>query len=467
MLMFYWPPLPVYEGRGWQPPPNVHATPEFLQLLEGIGMRPWAEPLADRLGAVHVLHIQRLSDEDLWSTGMRQVQVRKLRAATGPPAPEVGIPVQSTAFPVSCGALPDGACGPKQPVSRSKAERVRRGRRSDEDKIYCFHAAEGRVPEVIVRSRVHVAEAALQSPLVSAAASSNRGPATAAAEAAKMVEAAHEAQTTASNALAHALAIGGADDVEEHIKYAQECLNLTNGEQPKMAASALNATSQALASCLPGKLNAALGVAEICVRDNLIWRTQLRCPLGDRCSFVASLMKSVDGLVDGEGNVDSDKFSHLMHSHSREVCSRFPSSAFLSNAAHEAIKRKGPRPQRRGQGARHGVAAAWLKSGLRLLTTKKKTVSSCRANSDTDVCLESTEATGRQGAAATGNIDTHMMHGPQTFVHKSGDYYSILDDEQAKPEQRKADDGVWYTWLHFHEWYGHGAWNMWATAAAF
>lgn len=160
-----------------------------------------------------------------------------------------------------------------------------------------------------------------------------------AAEAAQLVEAAHEAQNIASKALAAALALGGPDEVVKSVVYAKERVDCPEGT-PETAAKALMASSRARASCPPGELHASLGRADKSVRDFLVWKTQLRAPLGDRNAFVDSLTAAVGARV-----IDTNMFSHLMHSHSKEVCSRFP-NAFLSNAKYQALRRSGRRPAR-------------------------------------------------------------------------------------------------------------------------
>eukprot|EP00972_Heterocapsa_arctica_P029122 4283166-Heterocapsa_arctica.AAC.1 len=65
------------------------------------------------------------------------------------------------------------------------------------------------------------------------------------------------------------------------IKYAKERVDCIDGSL-EMAAHAFIATSRALASTIAGHLNAALLKAEKCTRDYLIWRRQLRTPIGDR-----------------------------------------------------------------------------------------------------------------------------------------------------------------------------------------
>eukprot|EP00972_Heterocapsa_arctica_P037341 5495547-Heterocapsa_arctica.AAC.1 len=123
-----------------------------------------------------------------------------------------------------------------------------------------------------------------------------------------MVEYAHDAKNTASIALAKAFAICEDADVKMSIQYAKEGVDLPDGS-PEIAAQALKATSHALASC-PRGLHVALGAAEKCVRDYLIWRTQLRTDLGDRTAFVLRLKQAV-----GNENFDSNSYSHFMHSH--------------------------------------------------------------------------------------------------------------------------------------------------------
>ena len=167
----------------------------------------------------------------------------------------------------------------------------------------------------------------------------DEGPTEAANQAAKMEKCAAAAQTIASKALATALALSGRDKVQETIMWVKERVD-DNTSSPGISASALIATSRALASCLAGDLNAALVIAERLVRDVLIWRVQLHSPLGDRCSFVACLMAAV-----GATNIDANMFSQLIQSHSKEVCSRFPNAVF-NNANKESVKRRGRRTVR-------------------------------------------------------------------------------------------------------------------------
>eukprot|EP00972_Heterocapsa_arctica_P052029 7655486-Heterocapsa_arctica.AAC.1 len=112
----------------------METNPALLWLLDCIEMRMFAQKLA-AYGATEVYHIRCLSDVELVNTGMRLVQVRRLRAATGPPAPEAGISVQPTALTMSLwDHLPAGGYHEEHyeeaPASKSKRERVRRAEAS-------------------------------------------------------------------------------------------------------------------------------------------------------------------------------------------------------------------------------------------------------------------------------------------------------------------------------------------------
>ena len=299
---------PLQISIGASPPLVVQTSPALIQLLVGIHLEEWVDVLAN-LGVTEVPDLQHLTDAELSATGMLLVHLRKLRAAAGPPAPEAGIPVQLAAF------------GSKLPFTlQPKLERMQRF----ED------------PNVVVEATIDggsgLATANSRGLLATTAAE-------AADQAAQIVQYAATAQTVAPKALATALSIGGRDDVEEIIKWTKACVDCPNSSL-EIVASALIATSRALVSCPAGDLNAALVIAEKLVRDVLIWMVQLHTPLGDRFSFVACLTAAV-----GAENMDSNMFSHLMHSHSKEVCPKFP-HAFLSNAKLEALKRKGRRPAR-------------------------------------------------------------------------------------------------------------------------
>ena len=105
---------------------------------------------------------------------------------------------------------------------------------------------------------------------------------------------------------------------------------------PQMAARALTTCSDVLLVCPPGMLDKALKA----LRDFLVWKTQLRTQLGSRRDFVAALRKAV-----GETEWNTKLYSQLMHSHENTVAKWFP-DGFLTNAKHEAVKRKGKRPAR-------------------------------------------------------------------------------------------------------------------------
>jgi hypothetical protein len=171
-------------------------------------------------------------------------------------------------------------------------------------------------------------EAAIDSDSGSAPANNN-DPATTAAEESKAAQQAAVlhftivAQTLASAALDNALTISGRTGVVSAVTAAWSTIGrdvelakqrvVQRDSSPTLAASALAAISQALASCPPGELNAALVIAERLTRDYLIWRTTIRCPLDDRNGFLAVLLGAV-------GPCTRDQQSHLLHSHAHEVC---------------------------------------------------------------------------------------------------------------------------------------------------
>ena len=90
---------------------------------------------------------------------------------------------------------------------------------------------------------------------------------------------------------------------------------------PELAAAALNAISRAVASCPSGVLWDLLASAEKCVRDNFIWKTQLLTPLNDRQAFCNRLLQAT-------GNIDTNSWSQLLHSHSKQVPPKFPEVFF-------------------------------------------------------------------------------------------------------------------------------------------
>ena len=98
-------------------------------------------------------------------------------------------------------------------------------------------------------------------------------------------------------------------EVEESTRYALEVAGSHEGAvcpgsspelAPRMAADSLTATSRALASCPPGELK----------RPRRLFGT------GDRQQFAAKLNAAQRGSI---GDMDPNMFSHLMHSHGKEV----------------------------------------------------------------------------------------------------------------------------------------------------
>jgi hypothetical protein len=214
------------------------------------------------------------------------------------------------------------ACGSQ---SRSMRERVRR-RRSDDP---------GGAAEAAISTASGLAADDSIGPAIPAA--------EAAAEAVRMIECVHKAQTAASNAIAKAMAIIEATEdvykIGEIIAYAKERVDCIDGS-PETSASALNAITQAVASLGDGGLGNALVVAQKKSRDYLVWRTQIHTPLDDRTMFVELVRAAA-----GAGNMDEAQFSHVMHAHAKEVGNIFQ-RAFSSNAMREAVKRNRIRPAR-------------------------------------------------------------------------------------------------------------------------
>mgnify|MGYP001195536587 CR=1 FL=1 len=111
----------------------------------------------------------------------------------------------------------------------------------------------------------------------------------------------------------------------------------------KVAHHALQATIRALSVCREGPLRKQVGEAEKAARNLLVWLVQVKSPLGDRYKFVETLHDAVGFRLTGQHG--QNFYSHVMHAHNLEVTTKFP-NAFVSNAKHEAIKRKGKRPAR-------------------------------------------------------------------------------------------------------------------------
>jgi hypothetical protein len=153
-----------------------------------------------------------------------------------------------------------------------------------------------------------------------------------ATEATKLEACAKEAQTKASTSLGKALekglAIGCDEDIKRCVIYTSERMENPKGS-PELAAAALNAISRAVASCPSGDFWNLLASAEKCVRDNLIWKTQLLTPLKGREAFC-------DRLLQATGNMDTNSWSQLLHSHSKQVPPQFP-EVFLSKAKLEVV----------------------------------------------------------------------------------------------------------------------------------
>ena len=154
----------------------------------------------------------------------------------------------------------------------------------------------------------------------------------------QLVKAAREARSAAADALAAALLSG--EDVRDSVA---RCIEMARASfdhvdcTPELAAKALVAISRAQASCRQSELHySAIRQAEQAVRAFLIWRTQLRSPLGDMGAFITELTAAF-----GAVRIDDKLYKALMRSHSELVRSRF-AGAFLSNAG-RARRRRGRR----------------------------------------------------------------------------------------------------------------------------
>ena len=175
----------------------------------------------------------------------------------------------------------------------------------------------------------------------------------AAQEAAQVVEAAHRAQLAASMALKNVLTMEWMPDVAGKLREAKGHVDKTMAEcTPQDAGHALLAAMAAHKICatepeatnecdsdlrLPNK---EITDALKCVRDFLVWKTQIRVALNDRDGFIDALRDAL-----GEHVKQPDVFSSIMHSHTRHVAALFD-RAFLSNAAYEAVRRRGVRAAR-------------------------------------------------------------------------------------------------------------------------
>jgi hypothetical protein len=162
-----------------------------------------------------------------------------------------------------------------------------------------------------------------------------------ATELTKLEACAQEAQTKASTSLQMALAeaprttkvrIALIDDITRFLQYAidrvGECA-ADNSGSPELAAAALSAISRAVASCPSGVFWDVLEAAQKCVRDNLVWQTQLQIPLKERDAFCERLRQAT-------GNMDKNVSSQLLMSHSKLVPPHFP-DVFLSKTKIEVV----------------------------------------------------------------------------------------------------------------------------------
>lgn len=222
-------------------------------LLSKLGMLQWAGVLAE-LGAVEIEDVVHYVKEvDLADKGMPQVPRRKLKqvaATQAAAAPAHSMSLEAIVSDSSSSAGPWigrlAGCVPTVVAAEVIAGGV---------------GASGRRRCIVV---------------------DNRGATTHAAEAAKLVQAAHDAQSAASTVLAAAVSLRCPERVHTALVYALGCVQSSPGS-PEMAAKALTAASRALASCPLHHLNhSAVKLAETHARDYFIWRTQLRAPLGDR-----------------------------------------------------------------------------------------------------------------------------------------------------------------------------------------
>jgi hypothetical protein len=253
--------------------------------LVDIGMESFARPLED-LGVTEISDMMWVTDKELNDVGIRPVQVRKIRNATMPPAPVE--PEHETA----------SNSGPLRPSSRLDKHKVR---------------------NMVLPATINRSAAADRAP--SAAADAPNHDTTdraAAAEAAAMVQCTHEVQVATSNALGvtlkMAVSIGGYNTIMHNIVFAKAYIDVIDSS-PKIAADGFIAVSRVLAS-LPGAdpIYASMAQARKLSRDYLIWRTQLSTRIGDRVSFIQNLMLALSAK-----ELRGDFFSHLMHSHSKEV----------------------------------------------------------------------------------------------------------------------------------------------------
>mmetsp|Transcript_39389 Transcript_39389/g.116804 ORF Transcript_39389/g.116804 Transcript_39389/m.116804 type:complete len:297 (-) Transcript_39389:165-1055(-) len=157
----------------------------------------------------------------------------------------------------------------------------------------------------------------------------------------EMVKAAEAKREEAAAALNKVLASSKAwrvKDIESAL--ASVVSRVSSPERVASALATLQDTSSAPESCPPDpELIADLRVAENALRDHLVWKVQLLCPLDDSKMFKATLLAAV-------GDMNLDTFSQLMNSRNK-VVGNLP-KAFPSNAA----ARKRRRRASRGRAAR-------------------------------------------------------------------------------------------------------------------
>jgi hypothetical protein len=298
-------------NSAWMPTPQlvVQTSSDMHKLLTAIRMDEFAGPLA-MLGITHIADLGFVTDEDLANTGMMLVHLRKIRQAVGQPAPVADITGKAKRYRVR--NQPLQPCVLADATIVSESESTARGSGYGVGEQWQKDAGAARQAEA-------ARQAAGAGPTTLAAAEAD--------QAAKMAQCAYKAQTAASESLTHVLGIGGPPLTMEPIIYALTRVDSTDGS-PELAAAAFIATSRALSmttgrakaknasrtQAIAEELNVALQEAVKRTRNYLIWRTQLRSPIGDRGMFVSILMTAM-----GAKNLPSDLFSHLMHSHSLEV----------------------------------------------------------------------------------------------------------------------------------------------------
>ena len=105
-------------------------------------------------------------------------------------------------------------------------------------------------------------------------------------------------------------------------------------------AQSLNQASRS--TDLTRKMNAAVKST----RDAFMWTVQANAPVTSRERFIEELHKATDGY-----SLPQNEFSLILHAQQKLVSKWFP-QAFLSNAKHDANKRKGKRQPRGVRGAR-------------------------------------------------------------------------------------------------------------------